>query len=102
MAEWWLRLIAGEPDESTAGGFGKDAAVGMNVWVLPPAILGACRRIEAASRGEVELPRAVQWAIEQLGMRVRALPVRATVLDLSHRGDVPVVAARLRGTTVRL
>jgi hypothetical protein len=35
-------------------------------------------------------------------MHIRAVPVRAAVLDLSHRGDIPEVAARLRGVPVRL
>jgi glucose-1-phosphate thymidylyltransferase len=74
----------------------------MNVWLLTPAILEACRRVPPSARGELELPNAVQWAIEHLDLRIRAIPVRAAVLDLSHRGDIPVVAARLRGTPVRL
>ena len=78
------------------------AAVSMNAWLLTPAILEACRRVPASPRGELELPNAVQWAIEHMGMRVRAVAVRAGVLDLSHRSDIPAVAARLRGTEVRL
>jgi SSS family solute:Na+ symporter len=98
----YLRRIVEKPDEAAVRAFGSGAAVSMNVWLLTPGILEACRRVPPSARGEVELPNAVQWAIEHLGMRVRAVPVRATVLDLSHRSDIPVVAARLRGTAVRL
>ena len=98
----YLRRIVEKPDEATARAFGTHAAVSMNVWLLTPAILEACRRVPPSARGEVELPNAVQWAIDHLGMRVRAVPVRAPVLDLSHRGDIPAVAARLRGKEVKL
>ncbi|HEY2855969.1 MAG TPA: sugar phosphate nucleotidyltransferase [Gemmatimonadaceae bacterium] len=98
----YVRRIVEKPDDAAARSFAADAPVSMNVWLLPPSILEACRRVPPSPRGEVELPNAVQWAIEHLGLRVRALPVRAGVLDLSHRGDIPVVAERLRGTPVRL
>ena len=98
----YLRRIVEKPDEATARAFGPHATVSMNVWLLTPAILEACQRVPVSARGELELPNAVQWAIDHLGMRVRALPVQASVLDLSHRGDIPTLAARLRGTEVRL
>ena len=101
-AEGYLRRIVEKPDAATARAFGPHAAVSMNVWLLTPSILEACRRVPPSARGEVELPNAVQWAIDHLGMRIRAVPVQAAVLDLSHRGDIPVVAARLRGTEVNL
>jgi Na+/proline symporter/dTDP-glucose pyrophosphorylase len=97
----YVRRVVEKPDPSAMAGL-ADARVSMNVWLLPPEILEACRHVPKSARGELELPNAVQWAIEQLGMRVRALPVRAGVLDLSQRGDIPVVAERLRGTVVRL
>jgi glucose-1-phosphate thymidylyltransferase len=97
----YLRRIVEKPDEATLRAFGAGAAVSMNVWLLTPAILEACRRVPKSARGELELPNAVQWAIEHLGMRIRAVPVRAGVLDLSQRGDITSVAARLRGTTAR-
>jgi len=101
-ADGYLRRVAEKPDSATAQTFSAHAEVSMNVWLLTPAIFDACRHVPQSARGEVELPNAVQWAIEHLGMRLRAFPVRAGVLDLSHRGDIPVVAARLRGTPVRL
>jgi glucose-1-phosphate thymidylyltransferase len=98
----YLQRIVEKPDEATVRSVGPSAPVSMNVWLLTPAILEACRHVPKSARGELELPNAVQWAIEHLGMRVRAVPVRAGVLDLSQRGDIPAVAARLRGTPVRL
>jgi dTDP-glucose pyrophosphorylase len=101
-ADGYLRRIVEKPDEATVRALGPHAAVSMNVWLLTPAILEACRNVPLSARHELELPNAVQWAIEHLDMRVRALPVRAGVLDLSQRGDIPEVTARLRGTIVRL
>ena len=101
-SDGYLRRIVEKPDPTTARAFGDHARVSMNVWMLTPAILEACRRVAPSARGELELPNAVQWAIDYLGMRIRAVPVRAGVLDLSHRSDIPAVAARLRGTPVRL
>ena len=101
-AEGYLRRIVEKPDEATARALGERAPVSMNVWLLTPAFVEACRRVTPSPRGELELPNAVQLAIDELGMRVRAVPVRAGVLDLSQRGDIPAVAARLRGTAVRL
>jgi glucose-1-phosphate thymidylyltransferase len=101
-ADGYLRRIVEKPDEATARALGAGAPVSMNVWLLPPAILEACRRVRPSPRGELELPHAVQLAIDELGVRVRAIPVRAAVLDLSQRGDIPAVAERLRGTPVRL
>ena len=98
----YLRRIVEKPDEATARALGVSAPVSMNMWLLTPEFLEACRRVKPSARGELELPNAVQVAIDELGVRVRAVPVRAAVLDLSQRGDIPAVAERLRGMPVRL
>ena len=98
----YLRRIAEKPDESEAREFGEHAYVSMNVWLFTPAIFEACRRVTPSARGELELPNAVQWAIDHVDMKILAIPVEAPVLDLSHRADIPAVAARLEGTDVRL
>lgn len=99
----YLRRIVEKPDEATAGALLDQAAyVSMNCWLLTPEIFRACSEIPLSPRGELELPLAVQHAIDNLGMRFRAHPVAAPVLDLSSRADIPAVAARLRGVEVRL
>jgi glucose-1-phosphate thymidylyltransferase len=100
-ANGYLRRVIEKPDERTLRELG-DASVSMNLWRLTAGIFEACRNVPPSSRGEVELPNAVQWAIEHLGYRVRALPVRAGILDLSQRADIPAVAERLRSMTVTL
>lgn len=68
--------------------------VGMNCWVVTPALVDACRRVPRSARGEFELPEAVALALRE-GVDVRAHRMALPVLDLSHRADVPTVAARL-------
>jgi len=68
--------------------------VGMNLWAITPAIVDACRRVPRSARGEYELPEAVALAIRE-GVAVRAIPMAATVLDLSQRADIAGVTARL-------
>jgi Na+/proline symporter/dTDP-glucose pyrophosphorylase len=79
-----------------------DAAISMNVWRFNSEIFRACREVQPGPRGELELPMAVALAVRVLGLRIRALPIDAPVLDLSHRADVPAVAARLDALRVEL
>jgi hypothetical protein len=45
---------------------------------------------------------AVQYAIDVLGERFHAVGMRAPVLDLTSRGDIAPVAARLKDMEIRL
>ena len=96
-----LRRIVEKPDDVAARAL-RDAPVSMNCWLLTPAILDACRRVPPSPRGELELPLAVQYAIDVMGMRIQVLPVDAPVLDLSHRADIPAVASRLERLEISL
>jgi glucose-1-phosphate thymidylyltransferase len=100
-SEGILRRIVEKPSDAEAATLG-DAPVSMNCWHFDARIFEACRGVPLSKRGEHELPLAVQFAIEHLGMRIRAFHADATVLDLSQRGDIASVAARLRGTPVEL
>ena len=80
----------------------SDALISMNVWRFNAEIFRACREVQPSPRGELELPSAVVLAVRRLGLRIRALPIDAPVLDLSHRADVPAVAARLSAREVEL
>lgn len=96
-----LRRIIEKPDPATEKAL-RDAPVSMNCSLLTPAIFEACRAVTPSARGELELPLAIQHAIDKMGMRVRVLPMDAPVLDLSHRADIPAVASRLARLTVTL
>jgi glucose-1-phosphate thymidylyltransferase len=100
-ADGTLRRIVEKPDAAAERTL-RDAPVSMNCWLLTPAIFEACRRIAPSPRGELELPLAIQYAIDKMEMHVRVLPVDAPVLDLSHRADIPAVASRLEHLTVSL
>jgi len=96
-----LRRIVEKPDEATIRELG-DALVSMNCWLLDSTIVDACRRIAPSPRGELELPSAVQLAIDTTGAHVHVLPVDAPVLDLSQRADIAAVASRLAPIGVTL
>jgi dTDP-glucose pyrophosphorylase len=98
----FLQRILEKPDEATFASPGEDAWISMNCWRLSPAIFQACREVDLSPRGELELPRAVDYAVVTLGQRFRAVPCREGVLDLSTRADVASAAERLRGIEVRL
>lgn len=97
-----LRRIVEKPDPAVVTAMRGDVFVGMNSWSLPPAIYDACRSISPSARGELELPDAVQFARDRIGVEFRVLRFHDGVLDLSSRGDIAAVAERLRGITPRL
>lgn len=77
---------APNPDE-----FARDGQlyVSMNCFRFGERIYEACASIEPNPvRGEYELPDAVQYGIEQLGLRPQVVPAHAGVVDLTHRRDV--------------
>jgi len=97
-----LRRIVEKPDPDALAAMTGEVFVGMNSWSLPPEIYAACRSIKPSERGELELPLAVQFAHEQLGVPFRVLKFHDAVLDLSSQGDIASVAARLRDVVPRL
>lgn len=73
----------------------------MNCWLFDTKIFDACRRVTMSPRNELELPRAVQLGIEEMGMRFRVVRVAMPVLDLSTRADIYRVQQRLQSVNVR-
>jgi glucose-1-phosphate thymidylyltransferase len=98
----FLERIEEKPDGTAVAALSERVLVSMNLWRFSPAIFEACRRVPLSVRGELELPQAVQYAMEQLHLRFRTVPCGEGVLDLSTRADVAPVAERLRGIEVRL
>ena len=78
------------------------ALISMNSWSFTPQIFGACESIEPSARGEYELPSAVQYSIEHLGVHFRVVEYCGGVLDLSTRSDIGAVARHLEGISVDL
>ena len=69
--------------------------VSMNAWLFPPEIFAACRAIGPSERGEFEIPTAVQYAINELGIEFAAVKTREGILDLSSRTDIATAASKL-------
>jgi dTDP-glucose pyrophosphorylase len=93
-AEGFLVRIVGDPEKAAASTGGRLYA-SMNCWLFTPAIFRACREVPLSARGEYELTQAVQWAIDEHGMRFRVVFSNRPVLDLSRRADIVKVAERL-------
>lgn len=90
----YLEKIVEKPREIGDATDGE-AFISMNCWRFDSSILRACEQVLLSPRGEFELTEAVQLGIDSLGLRFRAVPVRAGVLDLSYRSDISTVAQRL-------
>ena len=97
----FLRRILAVPSEAMIRS-GEEIYGSMNCWLFDCTIFRACREITPSPRGELELPRAVQLAIDQHGLRMKVVKVRASVLDLSSRTDIASVEERLRDVVVAL
>lgn len=97
----FLRRILARPDESMVAS-GEEIYGSMNCWLFDSGIFRACREVAVSPRGELELPRAVQLAIDSHGLRMKVIRVRASVLDLSNRADIAGVQERLRDVQVQL
>ena len=89
-----------KPDDASFARLAAGMPVSMNVWRLTSEFFQACRDVQPSPRGELELPLAVQYAIDVLGMRFSVVSADAAVLDLSRRSDIPRVAALLAGLDV--
>jgi glucose-1-phosphate thymidylyltransferase len=101
-ADGYMTEVIEKPSAEVLRDLPRPVCVSMNCWRLGPAIFPACRSIPPSPRGELELPHAVQYSMEHLAERYRALTFRAPVLDLSCRSDVAPVAGKLRGVEVNL
>jgi glucose-1-phosphate thymidylyltransferase len=103
----YLADIVEKPDDETMRAMaqatqatGGRALVSMNCWRLPPSIFEACRHVRPSPRGELELTQAIRDAVRTRGLRIKVLTSDEGVLDLSRRGDIATVTARLRGVRV--
>lgn len=95
----YLKKIVATPASVPAAG---ELFASLNCWLFTREIFRACREVRPSARGELELPQAVQLAIEQGWMRFEAVRLRVGVLDMSSRGDIASVAERLSATRVQL
>ena len=73
----------------------KDSFISMNAWIFSSKIFEACRKINLSKRNEYELADAVNFAIQKLGEKFKAVYSNDGVLDLSSRADIPNLAEKL-------
>ena len=97
-----MSRIIEKPDQVDAARFKRSSYVSMNCWRFDTRVFDACRQVPLSPRGELELPLAVQQAIDDSRFPLEVVFSNAGVLDLSGRGDIQAVAARLAGVEVRL
>ncbi len=97
----YLARLWEKPDQGASGPAPASSLISMNLWRFPPAIFDHCRQVSRSSRGEYELPDAVNRAIQQ-GMRLRVESSDLGVLDLSQRSDIAAITERLRNIEVNL
>ncbi len=78
----------------------EEVYASMNCWLFDSRIFDACRTVPVSPRGELELTRAVQIAVDSGDMKIEVIRMDLPVLDLSSRADIPVVAEKLKGLAV--
>ncbi len=96
-----LREVREKPAADDPLALRAERWVSMNLWSFSPMIFEACARVTPSLRGELELQDAVTIAMHELGEVFRVVRRREGVLDLSSRGDVADVQARLAGVAAR-
>jgi glucose-1-phosphate thymidylyltransferase len=93
-ADGYLDEIIEKPGEA-ADTAGDAALISMNMWRFSRSIFNACRNAPLSSRGEYELPGAVQQQIVANKARYKVWRSDEGVLDLSHRSDIESVTKKL-------
>jgi glucose-1-phosphate thymidylyltransferase len=95
-------LVSIIPREGDRRHQGAEIYASMNCWLFDSRIFDACRQVTMSPRNELELPRAVELAIDTMGMKMRVVKLELPVLDMSTRSDIASVEARLKDVNVRL
>lgn len=98
--EGMLRTTTGDAERAGAS-TGGSVYASMNCWLFTSPIFDACRTVPVSARGEMELTKAVQRVIDELGMAIEVVLSDEPVLDLSSRADIPRVARFLKGIDAR-
>jgi len=92
-----LEELIEKPDPATMRR-ADSGLVSMNLWRFDARIFDCCRDVPISSRGEYELPQAVMLGVQR-GIGFRTVRMHTGVLDLSSRGDIAKVTARLSAAT---
>ena len=97
-----LRRIVEKPDNPEDYAHDGKLYVSMNCFLFTPDIFQACDAIKPDPvRKEYELPTAVQYNIDRMGLTYQVVKCAEGVLDLTGRGDIELVRRYLTGHEVR-
>ena len=97
-----LQHVLEKPTPETLARLGDEVYLSMNCWRFEPSIFEACAKIEKSARGEYEITDAVQYSIDKLGVAFTAVKSNEAVLDMSSRGDIGSMAAKLARQPIRI
>lgn len=97
-----LNKLYEKPTAEEITALGEPIYVSMNCWRFGPSIFDACRAIKPSPRGEYEITDAAQYVRDTIGEPFTAVRSDEPVLDLSNRGDIASVAAKLSGRSLDL
>jgi dTDP-glucose pyrophosphorylase len=90
-------LVSITPKSGSTPAASAEVYASMNCWLFDSRIFEACRKVPVSPRGELELPRAVQLAIDTMGMTFSVVRLALPVLDMTSRSDIAAVQQRLAG-----
>ncbi|MDY7011091.1 MAG: nucleotidyltransferase family protein [Planctomycetota bacterium] len=97
-----LRRIVEKPDRPDDYAHDGKLYVSMNCFLFTADIFEACNAIEPNPiRKEYELPTAVQYTIEQMGLTYQAVKCTEGVLDMTGRDDIESIRRILADHEVR-
>lgn len=97
-----LVRVLEKPSAETLASLGDDVYLSMNCWRFEASVFEACAKIAPSPRGEYEVTDAAQYCIDRLGVPFTAVKSHEAVFDMSSRGDVGTVAAKLARQTLRI
>lgn len=100
-SEGYLVSIVPRPGATVASNDGEVWA-SMNCWLFDSRIFEACRRVPYSARNELELPQAVQLAVDTMDMRFMVVKTVKPVFDLSTRADIATVREKLAAVEIIL
>ena len=97
-----MKRIIEKPEPALLDRLPQPVGISMNCWRFNQNIFSACGAIAPSSRGELELPDAVQYDIDVQNQAYQTVLSQEPVLDLSSREDIYPVTTLLAGTAVHL
>ena len=97
-----LVRVLEKPTAEILAALGDDVYLSMNCWRFESSIFEACAKIAPSPRGEYEITDAAQYAIDTLGVPFTAVKSDEAVFDMSSRGDVGSIGAKVAKQSLRI